>query len=65
MLGLALIVMLFPLKTTCGQVNYTCMPAPDPNGIVQLYYEVEPLGLAFIETLVGGCVSNELKVWYH
>ena len=52
-LALALIVILFPLKTQCGQVNYTCMPAPDPNGVAQLYYEVEPLGLSLIETLVG------------
>ena len=51
--SLALIMMLFPLKTTCGQVNYSCLSAPDPNGVAQRYYEVEPLGLAFIETLVG------------
>ena len=43
----------FPVKITCGKIGYTCMPAPDANGYVSVYYEVEPLGITLLETVLG------------
>jgi hypothetical protein len=50
----------FPVKIPCGKIGYTCLPAPDPNGFVSVYYEVEPLGITVIETVLG----TNLRVAY-
>ena len=54
---------LFPVPVTCGTaaVAYTCMPAPDPTGYVNVYYEVEPLIVAVIEFVTG----TSIPVYYH
>lgn len=43
---------LFPAPVTCGALTATCMPAPDPQGYVSVYYEVEPLFVALLETVL-------------
>ena len=45
--------LLFPVKITCGKIGYTCMPALNANGYVSVYYEVEPLGITVLETVIG------------
>jgi hypothetical protein len=37
------------------------MPAPDPSGYVDRYYEVEPLAVALIETITG----TSIPVYYY
>ncbi len=32
---------LFPVPVTCGAPTATCMPAPDPQGYVSVYYELD------------------------
>ncbi len=55
-------VSLLPVRVTCGTpaAGYTCMPAPDPSGYIEVYYEVEPLLIAALEFLT----STNLPVYY-
>ncbi len=59
--SLLVLVGLFPVSVTCGAPTATCMPAPDPQGYVSVYYEVEPLVVALLETVLP--VNLPLK--YH
>jgi hypothetical protein len=44
----------FPVRITCGNVNYVCATAPDPAaGEYRLHYEWEPLAVTVVETLLG------------
>jgi len=43
----------FPVKIPCGKIGYTCLRAPNSQGFVSRYYEVEPLGVTVIETVLG------------
>jgi hypothetical protein len=44
----------FPVRISCGQINYACATAPDPvTSEYRLYYEWEPLAVTMLETLVG------------
>ena len=60
---LALLFLLLPLPVTCGTaaLGYTCMPAPDPTGHLDVYYEVEPLLIAAIELVTG----TSIGLYYH
>ena len=49
LLILALIIALFPVPMACGAPGATCMPAPDDDGYVEIYYEIEPLAVALLE----------------
>lgn len=49
---LALLILLFPVHVTCGAPDYACATAPDQNGIFHTYYEVEPLGVMMLETIM-------------
>ncbi len=57
---LLLLGALFPVVVPCGALGYTCMPAPDPQGYVQLYYEVEPLTVVLLE----GILQHDLPLAY-
>lgn len=52
--------LLLPVPMTCGHQFYTCTPAPDANGTIRRYYEVEPLGITLLETLLG----DNLRIYY-
>ncbi len=42
----------FPVKTTCGATNYACATAPDEQGKIAYYYEIEPLAARMLDTLL-------------
>jgi hypothetical protein len=49
-----------PIQMQCGHLYYSCATAPDPGGTYRTYYEVEPLGITLIETLIG----TNLQIYY-
>lgn len=61
-LMLALGCCLIPVPVSCGTAaaGYLCMPAPDPNGYIDVYYEIEPLIIAATEFLTG----TNIPVYY-
>jgi hypothetical protein len=62
-LALAVVLILLPVKVTCGTAapGWTCLPAPDPSGYSDVYYEIEPLGIALIERVKG----TNVPLFYH
>ena len=48
--ALVIVVACLPVKQRCGAAGYTCATAPDAQGEVHYYYEVEPLGVQMIES---------------
>jgi hypothetical protein len=54
------LVLAFPVPMPCGHVFYSCATAPDPDGTYYTSYEVEPLGITLVETLIG----TNLQVYY-
>ncbi len=44
-----------PIKQTCGNPRYSCATAPDAQGYVHYYYEVQPLGVVLIIQLMFAC----------
>lgn len=59
LLVLALLLAI-PIPMTCGHLFYGCASAPDPAGIYRTYYEIEPLGITMLETLIG----TNLYIYY-
>ena len=53
------VLFLLPVKTQCGQIFSGCA-YPGPDNEYYTYYEVEPLGVTFIETLT----STNLRIYY-
>ncbi|MBC8161050.1 MAG: hypothetical protein H7Z42_07505 [Roseiflexaceae bacterium] len=49
---IVLIVLLLPVHTRCGARSAACAMPPDESGRVGYYYEVEPLGITVVETLL-------------
>jgi hypothetical protein len=64
---LALGCSLFPVSVSCGTAaaGYTCMPAPDPDGYVDVYYEIEPLIVAAAEFLTGTNIPVHYRAGHH
>ncbi|HMU91783.1 MAG TPA: hypothetical protein PLD33_04855 [Anaerolineales bacterium] len=56
----AVILALIPVPMTCGHMFYGCATGPDMSGNYYTYYEVEPLGITLIETLI----MTNLKIYY-
>jgi hypothetical protein len=48
----------WPIKYVCP--NGSCTSAPDSDGYVHRYYDIEPLGAALIEPFVG----KNFRLWY-
>ena len=46
-------IFLFPLKVECGVPGYACTTAPDSDGYIYRNYDVEPLGVMLLETVIG------------
>jgi hypothetical protein len=42
-----------PINQRCGNPRYSCATAPDAQGYVHYYYEVQPLGVVLINTLTA------------
>lgn len=57
---LALALLALPVQMQCGHLLYGCATAPNPGGMYYTYYEVEPLGVTLIETLIG----TNLHIYY-
>ena len=47
------LLLAFPLHIGCGHLLYACVTAPDDTGTFYTYYEIEPLGITVVETLIG------------
>ena len=60
LLAAVVVVALFPVPVSCGAPGMTCMPAPDDQGYVEVYYEVEPLAVALVE----GVLRMDLPLMY-
>lgn len=45
-------VLLFPCKVVCSVPTAMCTSAPDKNGYIYRNYDVEPLGIMLLETVV-------------
>jgi hypothetical protein len=50
---LVIVVLAVPIKQRCGVPGYRCATAPDAQGNVSYYFEIEPLGVKLIESLSG------------
>ncbi len=50
---LTLLVLAMPIKQRCGAPGLSCASAVDSNGNLHYYYEVEPLGVYFLEIITG------------
>ncbi len=59
-LSIVLIIFFWPVKVTCGAPGYTCTPAPDQNGLIYRNYDIEPLGIMLLESLV----TKDLPIKY-
>jgi NO-binding membrane sensor protein with MHYT domain len=61
------LIVLIPVRVTCGTaaMHYVCMPAPDSSGYVNIYFEVEPLGIAVVEFLAGTNIPIYYYAGYH
>jgi hypothetical protein len=43
------VLVLLPVKTSCGVTGFLCLRPPDEQGKVSSYYEIEPLGIKIVE----------------
>jgi hypothetical protein len=50
---LVIAVLAIPIKQRCGAPGRSCATALDAQGNVHYYYEVEPLGVYFLEVVTG------------
>ncbi len=56
----ALLILAIPVRIECGVTGYACATGPDPSGNYYTYYEVKPLGLAVLESMIG----TDLHIFY-
>lgn len=56
----AVAFLLLPVRMQCGHLFYGCATAPDGSGTYYTSYEVEPLGITLVETLIG----VNLRIYY-
>ncbi|HEY9152827.1 MAG TPA: hypothetical protein VIN60_08075 [Anaerolineales bacterium] len=56
----ALLILAIPLRIECGVIGYACATGPDPSGVYYTYYEVKPLGIAVLETMI----QTDLHLFY-
>ena len=58
---LIIIFIFMPIPVTCGTAaNVYCASAPDQNGNVHYYYEIEPLSIYLIEKII----HTNVKIYY-
>ncbi len=55
-----ILILALPVPMPCGHVFYSCATAPDPDGTYYTSYEVEPLGITLLETMIG----TNLQLYY-
>ena len=51
-------VLFFPIKVACGEPRGTCLSPPDSQGFTKSYYEIEPMGIYFVEWLLERDIPN-------
>lgn len=59
-----LFLFLYPVKVVCKVTGYSCTTPPDENGMVSTVYDIEPLGIKFIESLTGSDCFFKYKRGY-
>jgi hypothetical protein len=61
-LVLGIVILLIPVKVTCGFPDADCAqpPLPGTNSQVRYYYEYEPLGIMLVELVI----RNNLPFYY-
>ena len=57
---IVLLILAIPLRVQCGHLFYGCATAPDASGYYYTYYEVEPLGITLVETVI----QTNLRIYY-
>jgi DNA-binding IclR family transcriptional regulator len=64
MVGISVLLVLaalaMPLKQRCGAPGRSCATAVDASGNVHYYYEVEPLGVFIVESVLG----SDIPLYY-
>jgi hypothetical protein len=48
---IALFILLFPVKVSCGAPGATCTTAPDKDGYIHRKYDMEPFFVMLIESV--------------
>lgn len=59
-----LIVLLWPVKVPCRVPGYTCTTAPNQNQEITRVYDIEPLGVKLIETVIRTDLFIKYKQGY-
>lgn len=54
------LALLLPVRTLCGARGAVCAAPPGADGLVSYYYEIEPLGVSMLETLL----SHNFRIYY-
>jgi len=55
-----LLILAIPVRVECGVTGYACATAPDSSGTYYTYYEIKPLGITAIETVI----HQDLGLYY-
>lgn len=55
------LLLAFPVRMPCGHLFYACATAPDATNTYYTYYEIEPLGITVLETLIG--TNLQIAYW--
>ncbi|MCL4529446.1 MAG: hypothetical protein M1282_08540 [Chloroflexi bacterium] len=55
-----LLILAIPVRVECGVIGYACATGPDPSGTYYTYYEIKPLGITAIETII----HQDLGLYY-
>ena len=58
--ALLIVLLAWPVTQRCGNPRYSCATAPDAQGFVHYYYEVQPLGVVIVNTVVG----SDIRIHY-
>jgi hypothetical protein len=48
-----IVILWWPVHVSCGKNGYSCVTAPDENGVAHSTYDVQPLFSVWIEDIVG------------
>ena len=54
------LILAIPVRVECGVIGYACATGPDPSGTYYTYYEIKPLGITAIETII----HQDLGLYY-
>ena len=55
------VLVLLPIKITCGAPGLLCASGVDSFGRIHYYYEIEPLGISLLEHIT----QKNIPLYYH